>query len=140
MRLYFFIFITYNSDTLETPIYSLLLHRLQSYLLRPIHPIPVDFSIDRHQYQCASRHQHRTHRKQPHAPRHRYSLEKRIGVVAVVQEAPFDPEPVEECQGAAKPHCSGKGDSPGRGEEEEVDKEDDGGNSMEAEVCRRAVG
>jgi hypothetical protein len=53
-----------------------------------------------------------------------------------VRETQFNPEPVAERDGARQSQRGQNGDGPWRGEEQQVDQEDNGWDRMEADVCQ----
>lgn len=68
------------------------------------------------------------------APTGVQGLEERIGIPAVAAVALFDPEPVQEGQGAAEQRGAPERDGPRRREEEEVEGQDEGRDQVESEI------
>lgn len=57
-------------------------------------------------------------------------------IPSIVRETQFNPEPVAERDGARQRQRGQNGDGPWRGEEQQVDQEDNGRDRMEADVCQ----
>ena len=95
---------------------------------------PVNNPIKPHQRPCRRRHQPRARRKQSHPSMRAQRVENRIRVELVVRVALLDPEPVPESDARGETQSGERGDGVGRGEEEEVEDEREGGDEVEREV------
>ena len=99
--------------------------------------LPIHLLIESFQHHGAPRHDQCAQREESHPPLRPHHVEDGVGVVSVIPRARFDPRPVQEGEAAGQGERLRRGNGPRRGEEEQVDRQEEAGNGVETQIRRQ---